>query len=350
MAFLSIPNIQVKGISACVPSAIEENMDYPLKEEEKQKLIASIGVERKRIADKDVCTSDLCLKAAEVLIRDLGWQKEDIDCLIFVTHSPDYIQPATACILQDRLGLSEECYAMEISSGCSGYVYGMSTAAALLSNGVMKKALVLAGETPSKISSREDKSAWPLFGDAGTATAIEFADDSDGIQFHMATDGSGKNAIHIEDGGYRNWFTPDSLKKRTYEEGITRTKLDLSLDGMNVFSFALSKVPQSINKLIERFNIDQDEVDYYIFHQANLFLNERVRKKLKLDAGKVPYSLKNYGNTSSASIPLTMVTEIGEELKSKALHHVACGFGVGLSWGSMYFSTDNIVCPELIIY
>lgn len=350
MAFLSLPNVVIRGVSACVPEEIEENGNYPLGDDEKAKLIASIGVERKHIAPPDICTSDLCIKSAEVLMKELGWNKEDIECLIFVTHSPDYIQPSTACIIQDRLGLSEECYSVEISLGCSGFVYGMSVLASLLSGGDIKRALLLAGETPSKISSPKDKSAWPLFGDAGTATAVEYKEGATGMRFHMATDGAGKDAIHIKDGGYRNGFTSKSLDCVKYENGIERSDLDLVLDGMNVFSFALSKVPQSIKKLTERYNIDTDQVDYYILHQANLFLNEKIRKKLKLESYKVPYSLKNYGNTSSASIPLTMVTEMRVDLCVKHLANIACGFGVGLSWGSMYFETDQIVCPELIKY
>lgn len=350
MAFLSINNVTVKGISACVPSFIDENINYSLKKEELEKLIKAIGVERKRIADEYTCTSDLCVKAAEVLIDELKWDRKDIDCVVFVSQTPDYRLPATSCIIQNRLGLTEDCYTLDISLGCSGYVYGLSVVASLLSTGAVKKALLLVGDTLSKITSRNDKTSWPLFGDAGTATAIEFESGANGLKFHLATDGDGKDAIIVNDGGYRNPMSEKSLANINYGEGISRRNLDLYLDGMDVFSFAVSKVPKSINKLLEKFDIDQDAISYYTFHQANLFLNETIRKKMKLSSEKVPYSLKNFGNTSSASIPLTMVTEIREELISKKLNHVSCGFGVGLSWGSSFFTTDHIVCPPLIRY
>jgi 3-oxoacyl-[acyl-carrier-protein] synthase-3 len=323
-----------------------------MNDEDRVTLISSIGVERKRIVDSYTCTSDLCFKAAEKLIEELSWEKSEIDCLIFVTQTPDYILPATSCILQHRLGLSTECYAQDISSGCSGWVYGMSVISSIVfaGDGDFRKALLLVGDTTSKLTSKEDKSTWPLFGDAGTATALEYIAGNEGLKFHLGTDGEGADAIIIKDGGYRNCFSADSLKIVSYEEGISRTNLQVYLDGMNVFSFAISRGPQSVNKLLENFGIDKDSVDYFTFHQANLYLNEKIRKKLKLESEKVPNSMKNFGNTSSATIPLTMVTELREDLKSKKLNHIGCAFGVGLSWGSVYFSTDQIVCPELIEY
>jgi len=352
MAYLSIPNVVVRGMSACVPQLIDENKNYPIDEANRNKLITTIGVERKRISDNNTCTSDLCFKAAAKLIEDLNIQKDEIDCLIFVTQTPDYILPATSCILQHRLGLSKECFTLDISLGCSGWVYGLSTICSLINSGAgnFRKALLLVGDTISKFTSKEDKSTWPLFGDSGTATMLEYVTGNAGLYFHLATDGEDFDTIIINDGGFRNEYSTESLIKKKYEEGISRTNLQLELDGMNVFSFAISKAPQSVNKLIEKYKIDKESVDYFIFHQANLFLNEKIRTKLKLEPEKVPNSIKNFGNTSSASIPLTMVTELREKLISQKLKHIACGFGVGLSWGSVYFETENIICPKLIEY
>jgi len=352
MAYLNIPNVVIRGISACVPQLIDENSNYPINEDDKSKLISTIGVERKRIADINTCTSDLCFKAAEKLIEELEWDRKEIGCLIFVTQTPDYILPATSCLLQDRLGLSTECFTLDISLGCSGWVYGMSAIASLMSagNGNFKRALLLVGDTTSKVNSSEDKSTWPLFGDAGTATALEYNISEEGMKFHLATDGEGSEAIIIKDGGFRNEFSSESLTKHDHGEGIKRNNLDVYLDGMSVFSFGISKAPQSVNKLIDEFKIEKDSINYFIFHQANLFLNEKVRTKLKLEPERVPYSLKNFGNTSSATIPLTMVTELREKLIIEKLNHIGCAFGVGLSWGSVYFTTDHIVCPELIEY
>lgn len=352
MAFLKISNVSIAGITACVPRNIDENSEYPIDAEDRVKLISTIGVERKRIADDKTCASDLCYKAANDLIEKLKWNKDEIDCLIFVSQTPDYHIPATSCILQQRLGLSTECYTQDISLGCSGWVYGLSVISSLLysGGGAIRKALLLAGDTISKVASYNDKSTWPLFGDAGTATALEFNSNSNGFKFHLASDGEGADTIQIKDGGYRNPSSINSFNIVEDENGNKKNDLQLILDGMNVFSFAISKGPQSINKLIDHYGIDKETINYFTFHQANLFLNEKIRKKLKIDAEKVPYSLRNFGNTSCATIPLTMVTELSNALKEQELKHIACAFGVGLSWGSVYFETRHIVCPELIEY
>jgi 3-oxoacyl-[acyl-carrier-protein] synthase-3 len=353
MVFFKAENVKVSGISACVPKEIEENSSYPLFDNEGLKnFIATTGVERKRMSPGNICTSDLCVTAAEALIAELQWKKEDISILIFVTQTPDYILPATSPIMQDRLGLNKGCYTLDISLGCSGWVYGMSVVAGLLRmlfpHDLAAKALLLAGETTSKTSSKEDKSAYPLFGDAGTATALEFSLDVEPILFGMNSDGSGYKAIIINDGGYRNPISSTSLNKVTRGEGIVSNNTQVILEGMDVFSFGIKEAPKSVNTLIEYFDLNKDQIDYITFHQANLFMNEQIRKKLKLPPEKVPYSLRDFGNTSSASIPLTFITQIRDELRRKKLRHIACGFGVGLSWGSMYFDTDRICCPPLI--
>lgn len=349
MAFLHIPSVSLRGLSTCVPKNIVENTNYPgFTPDEAEKFMKTTGVFRKRKANPETCTSDLCFEAAEKLITDLKWNKEEIDCLIFVTQTPDYILPATSCLLQSRLSLKEDIFALDISLGCSGWIYGLQVLSSLLSHGQLKKGLLLVGDTTLKPCSIEDKSTYPLFGDAGTATALEFDTTSSGFKFHTATDGTGYNAIIIPDGGYRNEVTQSSFEMTEIEPSIKRNKLQTILDGMNVFSFGISKGPETINRLVEKFKIDLSQIDYFLFHQANLFMNEKIRKKLKLPAEKVPYSLNNFGNTSSATIPLTMCTEISEILSNSKNKIIACGFGVGLSWGSVYFETEDIICSELI--
>ncbi len=348
MAFLEVKHVKIAGLSACVPKKIEENNSLSiLSAKEAEKLIVSTGIERKRKADKDICPSDLCYEAANQLIIDLEWRKDEIDCLIFVSQGPDYYLPATSCLLQDRLGLSQECYTLDISLGCSGWVYGLSTISALLSGGKMKKGLLLAGDV-SWVNSPKDKTTYPLFGDAGSATAIEFDSDSKGFQFHFGTDGSGYEAIIIPDGGLRNPPAPDSFEMKEIEPGVERSRLNTFLEGMDVFAFGISKVPETVNRTLEYFSIDKEKVDFFVFHQANLFLNEKIRKKLKLPEEKVPYSLKNFGNTSSASIPITMITELKHKLRHEKLNFVACGFGVGFSWGTVTFDSNKIVISELV--
>lgn len=348
MALLTIRNIAVKGVAGCVPKASEENAELALfPAGDAEKFSSSTGIYRRRVANLQTTTADLCYHAAEKLISDLSWEKESIECLVFVTQTPDYILPATSCILQQRLGLSTETYAIDISLGCSGWVYGVATIAQMMSASGMKRGLLLAGDTISKLCSKEDKSAYPLFGDAGSATAFEQTPGAS-LKIHTATDGAGYDAILIPDGGYRNPVTAASFAKSEVEPGIIRNQLDLILNGMDVFSFGISRAPQSVNKILEFASVERESVDYYLFHQANLFMNEKIRKKLKLESEQVPYSLSDFGNTSCASIPLTMITQIGERLRHDKLKLIGCGFGVGLSWGSVYFETDGGGYPELI--
>lgn len=307
------------------------------------------GIEKHHKSTLDVCSSDLCVAAAEKLIAELQWDKEEIDAVVFVTQTPDYILPATSALIQAKMGLPESCYTLDISLGCSGWVYALSVLASLMEGGGIRKGLLLAGDTILKLCSEADKSTYPLFGDAGTAVALQYIPSGGSpMCFCLNSDGKGADTIIVRDGGYRNPVSDLSFQKKQFADGICRNRLNLELDGMSVFSFGISKAPQIVNALLEHFSIGKESIDYYIFHQANLFMNEKIRKKLKLPSEKVPYSLRDYANTSCASIPLTMVTQLSSQLSGQHLHFVGCGFGVGLSWGAVSFETDSIVCPDLI--
>lgn len=349
MATFSVNNIAIKGISCCVPKNTERNIDLDiLTQEEIQKFIDATGVEERRVVTKEICTSDLCCEAAEKLIKDLNWQKEEIEILVFVSQTADYILPVSAAILQDRLGLSTNCIAFDVPLGCSGYVYGISIIASMMKATGIKKGLLLAGDTSSKLLSKSDKSTIPLFGDGGSATAFELDEEADNLLFDLGTDGSGYKAIMIPDGGSRNRINEDSLKVVNIEEGISRNACNLVLDGMDVFGFGISQAPKTVNKLIEKFEIDKDAIDHFVFHQANLMMNKMIVKKLKLPVEKVPYSLKGFGNTSSTTIPLTIVTELKKSLANNNKDLIICGFGVGLSWGTAKIKLDNVVISDLI--
>ncbi len=353
MSFLNIPNVKISGIASCVPQERLDNRHSTLfsSTEDADRFVETTGIEKRHIVGElGICTSDLCFQAAEKLIDDLQWDKSEIDCLIFVTQTPDYILPATSCILQDRLGLSKDCYALDISLGCSGWVYGLSVITALMQTGMFKKGLLLAGDTTTVTKSPKDKSTFPLFGDAGTATSLEFEKGAAGFKFHFGTDGSGFESIIIKDGGFRHPFSEDSLIEKEFEGGIVRNNLQSSLNGANVFTFGIGRAPKSVNALLEHFELNVEGIDFAIFHQANKMMNEKIRTKLKLPEEKVPYSIGEFGNTSSASIPLTMNYRLKEILEKSTNKVIACGFGVGLSWGSVYFETQNIVCPEIQEY
>lgn len=349
MAFLQIDNVAVKGVSAAVPFNTVENKNvYRDEWGSYEDFVSTTGIERHRNALSSICSSDLCLASAERLLTDLKWEKKSIDAIIFVSQTPDYLEPATSCIIQHRLGLPTSCMTLDIQLGCSGWVHGLSVLSALMQNGSIRRGLLLAGDTPSKNCSTNDKSTYPLFGDAGTTTALEYDENARKITFEMNTDGEGYNVIIIPDGGYRNQVSVESLKEIDHGDGIVSSRVNVSMDGMSVFSFAISKAPKGIRSVAEKAGVDLLGVDFVFLHQANLFMNEKIRSKLKLQPEQVPYSLKDFGNTSCASIPLTMVTQCRNKLQNAKLTNVGCGFGIGLSWGSVLFETDRIVIPEII--
>lgn len=349
MALFSIDNVRLAGISACVPKNIVDNKSYPHQSpEDNLKFIASTGIAFRRKADPDVCTSDLCYEAADKLIKELGWKRDEIDVLVFVTQTPDFILPITATILQDRLQLSTECLAFDIPLGCSGYVYGISSIASMLSAGKLRKGLLLVGDTITKKTNQRDKSTEPLFGDAGTASAFEFDSNAKPIEFHLNSDGVGYKTICIPDGGNRNPVNSSSFEEQELEGGLIRRNVDLFLDGMDVFSFGIDKAPATTKHLLQHLSKTVDDIDYFIFHQANRFMNEKIRKKLGVPEEKYLYSLQDYGNTSSATIPLTLLSQVREIASTNKLNLLLCGFGVGLSWGSVYIETNNLVCPKII--
>lgn len=349
MSFAVNSHVKIAGVSACVPKNIEENKDYPLfSNEEFTRFVSSVGIERRRVVEEGVCTSDLCLAAADKLIDDLKWDRSEVEVLVFVTHTADYKLPASACILQDKLGLSQNCMSFDVTLGCSGYPHGLRIISSLMGMNGAKKGILLAGNTQSLYASYEDKSAYPLFADAGSATAVIFDEEADDMYFNFGTDGSGYEAIIVPDGGCRNPVNEKSFEVVDYGNGIKRAPIHEALDGMEVFSFGIQKAPKSINTLLENYDIKKDDINFFLFHQANKFMIERIRKKLKIPIEKTPYNIKDFGNTSAATIPLLMVTNLKEELESKKLDMIMCGFGVGLSWGSVKFTTDRIVCSSLI--
>jgi 3-oxoacyl-[acyl-carrier-protein] synthase-3 len=348
MAIIKYKNVGITAISACVPKNISSNLDLSgmMSEEEVEKVINSVGIKEKRIANKDVCASDLCFKAAEKLLEDNHIDRASIDVLLFLSQLPDYKIPATAPVLQDRLCLPKTTAALDLSLGCSGYVYGLATAMSFASQEGINRALLLVGETFSKIVNKQDKVNAPLYGDAGTATLIEKRKDSEAI-FSLYSDGSGKNAVMVKAGEARFPDTAESLIPREQEDGNVRADNELFMDGMDVFNFALNVVPKNIKEICAIANVDIVNVEHLVLHQANKFMTDFIVKRLKYPIEKAPYCLNKYGNTSSTSIPLT----ISSEFAGKNIGNIImCGFGAGLSWGSVYLSLAQCNISNVIEY
>src|SRR5690606_38200160 len=232
--------------------------------------------------------------------------------------------------------------------GCSGYVYGLSVLSSLLSASGLKKALLMVGDVSTATCSVEDKSTYPLFGDAGTVTALQFDKAASPITFSLNSDGSGFKAIIIEDGGIRNLASPESFVLKDVAKGIKRAGLNLALNGLDVFNFSVTEVPASLKEFLRKTESNTDSFDYFIMHQANKLMNETIRKKIGFPVEKVPYSISKYGNTSSASIPLTIVSELRDIVVKGETEFLLAGFGVGLSWGIASFNVKNLVCPKII--
>lgn len=350
MSIIRFNNVGIVGVAACVPKEVRRNIDLTalIPEEEIQKTINSIGISERRYADAGVCSSDLCQKAAEVLLDDTGVNKEEIDLLIFLSQTPDYHQPSTAPLLQHKLGLPKTCACFDVNLACSGYVYGLSIAYAFASNPGIRNVLLLVGETMSKTVSQLDKVSTPLFGDAGTATLISKGEFPESV-FSLNSDGSGSDVIKMPYGGYRNPSSPEGFVAETDEEGNVRTGEQFFMDGMGVFNFGIKEEPRDIKNLLKECQMSVDEIDLLIYHQANRFMTDFFSKKLKVPTDKTPYCLDRFGNTSSASIPLTMVSELksGYPERTKT---VVSGFGAGLSWASALIDLSKCKISSLIEY
>lgn len=351
MAFLEVKNVEIKGIATCVPKEIKVAKEMPyFTEVEADNFTNVTGVVSSHVAPADVTLSDLCKAAAEKLFEESGWERESIDLIMFVSTSRDfYICPNTSNILQDKLGLRTDCMAFDLPFACSGYVYGLSVAGMLMQSGQLKRALLCVGEMTSKNQSHLDKTVWSLHGDAGSATLLEYNSEAKHpMQFNLGGDGSGWEAIICREMGVRYMTTEESLKYKQYEEGVERNATQCAMDGMSVFSFAITRPGKCIKELGEHFEFDLTKINYLLIHQANKMIDEKIRHKLKIDAEKVPYSMAYYGNTSSCTIPITMTSQIREQLETKENELVMCGFGSGLSWGSAHVFTNKIICLPVI--
>lgn len=350
MAILSFNNAGISGISACVPKNVIDNYKYTdhFPEEDVRKVVEKIGIFERRFVDDKTCSSDLCFAAAEKLIFDMQINKEEIDVLIFISQTPDYRMPATSIILQDRLGLPNSTIAFDINLGCSAFIYGLTVAYSLLSQPNIRKILLLDGETRSKIYSPKDRKTAFLFGDAGVAAIIERGEQFKESFFSLNSDGSMESMIKINGGGYRNPSSIETLKEKIVDEyGNIRTDEHGFMDGEAVFNFVAVKIPKNIKEICKYSNVDLNSLDYYLFHQANDFMNQFLVKKLKIDNNKVPTSISKFGNTSSVSIPLTIVSELKDKIKGN--HKLLLSaFGVGLSWGSAIINLSDCKISDLI--
>ena len=333
---VKLTGVSLEAISSCYPSNCLDNAKlFDIYGEQEVIKISNItGIKKVRIADKSTCTSDLCEKAAQKLFDELHVNPSEIDGIILVTQTPDYILPPTSIILQQKLGLSKDVVAFDINYGCSGFIYGLFQSSLLIQSGSCNKVLLLVGDVLSKYVNPDDKALRLVIGDAASAALIVKGERT--MTFNIKSDGSGSNHLIIPAGGCRFPLSPETSIVKERENGNMRSDENLFMDGMEVLKFVLSEVPPIIEDLLQTLNWEKKDVGLFGMHQSNEFMVDYIRRRLKLSKDSVPIALQETGNTSSATIPLMLSIKhkrLEEENRLKKV--VLCGFGVGLSWGAV---------------
>ncbi|MBP9018155.1 MAG: ketoacyl-ACP synthase III [Paludibacteraceae bacterium] len=350
MAIVSFSGVGIKAMAAAVPANRIDNYAYTqyFPADEVREVVDKIGVYERRFADENTCSSDLCFAAAEKLFADNSIDRSEIDLLVFISQTPDYRMPATSVILQHRLGLQNSTIAFDINLGCSAFIYGMAVVYSMMEKTNLRKAMLLDGETRSKVYSPKDRRTAFLFGDGGVAALIERNEKFGESFFSLNSDGSRENLIKINAGGYRIPSSPETLKENVVDEyGNIRNEEQGYMNGGDVFTFVNREVPTDINRILEYTGRDKDSFDYIIFHQANNFINTHLAKKLKLDVNKIPSTIEKYGNTSSVSVPLTIVSELKDKmLGEKEL--LLSAFGVGMTWATAIVKFVDLKISDIV--
>ena len=350
MAVLKFNGVGISAMAGAVPSHIIENLKYTefFPENQVKEVVDKVGVFERRFADTETCSSDLCFAAAQKLILDNKIDRSEIDLLIFISQTQDYRMPATACTLQHRLGLNNDCIAFDVNLGCSAFIYGMSIAYSMMQTGAIRKALILDGETRSKVYGPRDRRSAFIFGDAGIAALVECNEKFGETTLSLNTDGSRADLIMIKAGGYRHMSTPETLREKVVDEyGNMRSDEQGYMKGGDVFNFVIREIPRDIKKTLESADTKTEDLDYIVFHQANNFINSYIAKKMKLDTSKIPHTIEKFGNTSSVSVPLTIVSELKDKLDGQKILLLSA-FGVGMTWATGIVSFVDTKISDIV--
>lgn len=342
MAIFNFQGIRIAGMATVMPSHEVRPDDFKEQfgEEEVEKFKKMTGVLTSRKASYHQTTGDMGYVAAEMLIKEKNVNKEDIGALVVATHSPDYPRPATAFIVQKRLGLSRECACFDISLGCSAVVYGIQVVASMMMTSNIRKALLISGDTGSKSINPRDKSRVMLGGDVGVCLLLERTNNpEDEIKSLVRSDGNGYRYLIVPAGGCRNMAPPH--KEVKCEDGIERSLYDAFMRGTSVFTFTVFDVPRVVKDFLAQTSTTIDDYDCFAFHQANLYILQQIAKKAKIPVEKMPITLPKYANTSGASPIVSLCDRYGEETEDKNINVMLCGFGIGLSWGVTSFKINT---------
>ena len=325
-------NVFIKDLAYYLPAKIVTNeelvQDFP--EWSVAKIADKVGVNERRVAASNETATDLSILAAERLFSKGVINRADIDFVLFCTQSPDYKLPSSACIIQDRLGLSTKCGAFDFNLGCSGYEYGLAVAKGLVVAGIASCVLLLTGETYNHYIHPRDKGNRTIFGDGASATVVSTDGFAEIGEFSLGTDGSGASHLIVKSGGARY---PERFNNLTFDESGNPISSDyLNMDGQEIFAFTLTKVPKMVKEVLMKNKLEKEDIDLFVFHQANRYMLEHLRKKLKIEEDKFFDNLAMVGNTVSSTIPIALC-DAREQGKLKG-NVLLAGFGVGLSWGA----------------
>ena len=321
----------IKALAYHLPDFVlsNEELQKELPDVDVAKTSKAIGVENRHIAAADETAGDLAVKAAEKLFAENNIDRNDIDFVLLCTQLPDYIIPSTSCVVQDKLGIPTSAGAVGIDLGCSGFVYGLMLADGLIASGAAKNVLLLTGDTPVKTIHPQDVNRI-LFGEAATACLVSTEGIAKIGKFDMGSDGSGAKHLIIKTGGARH-PKATGLSHVDAEGNICRDDYTY-MNGGEIFNFSVERVPEMINNILAKNNLAKDEVDYYVFHQANKFMLNTIRKITQIPKEKYHVDLTNTGNTSCNTVPVGLVQAIESGKIAKGSRVMITGFGVGLSW------------------
>ncbi len=328
--------MKIQYVEVYLPEKIITNQD--LESEfpnwSSEKIESKIGISQRHIAEEKETAVDLGEKAALKLLNK--YDKDQVDFLLFCTQSPDHFLPTSACILQERLELRTDIGAIDYNLGCSGYVYGLALAKGLLASNIAKCILLITAETYSKHINKKDIANRAIFGDGATATIIskETIDENDNLgEFVLGTDGKGQNNLIVKNGAFRSTYSEDA-EELTYGNGNIYTDNDLFMNGPEIFNFTIEKIPHLVNQVLERNKLCLEDIDYFIFHQANKYMLNYLRRKAKIPKEKFHINMSDSGNTVSNSIPIALQDCINNKNVSTGSKVMLVGFGVGYSWGA----------------
>jgi 3-oxoacyl-[acyl-carrier-protein] synthase-3 len=302
-----------------------------------EKIDEKTGIQERHIAGPDQCSSDLAVEAARRLFESGACQPDGVDYILFCTQSPDYFLPTTACLLQERLGIPTSAGALDFNLGCSGYVYGLGLAQGLIETGQASSVLLITAETYSKFLHPRDRSVRTIFGDAASATLLKGMDRDEPFlgPYVFGTDGRGAANLIVPTGGLRESRTADSAAERKDASGNIRSRDNLFMDGAEIFTFTIDVVPRTVTELLSCAGREFADIDLFVFHQANRYMLEHLRKKMKLPAEKFYTCMSHCGNTVSSSIPIALKHAASEGRLPAGALVVLVGFGVGYSWGAV---------------